>query len=358
MREEMQQIDTSPIEHLVEIKNEQGVLHSRIEKMEERKENVSAAVYQRVRRDYETRLVELEREARPLKEQARREYAKLRSIHSACEAKFEAARLDREELVFRHELEEIGDDEFQKRIREADVKVAEREAEIADILELKGRFIAAFPSEADLESAAPPTPAPEAKQEPAAAPEDEEGEATFVSSPPPDATTVLPQQPDPPATDATTIVPVAPAQSFATAPDATSIVPASALGSQPAGDATADATQLVSMAPEGDKATAPGATVILTVPKLVSLVDDKPGDEHSLKPDMTMIGRSVNAHIRIAQSSVSRQHAKVVLDKEGYKLIDLGSENGTLVNGKRVSEHLLLNGDVIQIGGQRLQFRV
>jgi transcriptional regulator with GAF, ATPase, and Fis domain len=63
-----------------------------------------------------------------------------------------------------------------------------------------------------------------------------------------------------------------------------------------------------------------------------------------------VIGRSEAANLRIDDASVSRQHARLVLDGDGVTLIDLGSHNGTFVNKLRVSGRRLLQpNDVITI---------
>lgn len=76
----------------------------------------------------------------------------------------------------------------------------------------------------------------------------------------------------------------------------------------------------------------------------------------SLSRDVTVIGRREDADFRIPLSDVSRKHCRLI--KDGNQLIveDLGSANGTLVNGERVSDHEVSPGDRLQIGP--LQFVV
>ena len=52
---------------------------------------------------------------------------------------------------------------------------------------------------------------------------------------------------------------------------------------------------------------------------------------------------------------VSRQHAKLVKDVEGYRIIDLRSTHGTFVNGQRIEQHRLQFGDRICLGQDRLE---
>ena len=63
--------------------------------------------------------------------------------------------------------------------------------------------------------------------------------------------------------------------------------------------------------------------------------------------DIVKIGRLASAHLKLEDSKVSRIHAviEVASDGEGYSLIDMGSSNGTFVNGERISKHKLEDGD-------------
>ena len=64
-----------------------------------------------------------------------------------------------------------------------------------------------------------------------------------------------------------------------------------------------------------------------------------------------LIGRGENAELRIAHSSVSRAHARLTVDNGRVRLADLGSHNGTRVNGIRIaSEQELAAGDVVSLG--------
>lgn len=65
----------------------------------------------------------------------------------------------------------------------------------------------------------------------------------------------------------------------------------------------------------------------------------------------TVIGRSTDAAIQITDDGISRQHLRITEDEQGrVVLTDLGSRNGTSVNGERVSTRMLEDGDKIQIG--------
>lgn len=68
------------------------------------------------------------------------------------------------------------------------------------------------------------------------------------------------------------------------------------------------------------------------------------------------IGRTEQNDIQIKANYVSRRHAVVVTDRDVARVIDWGSKNGVLVNGKRVTEHFLNNGDIVTIGTAEFRF--
>lgn len=70
----------------------------------------------------------------------------------------------------------------------------------------------------------------------------------------------------------------------------------------------------------------------------------------------TTVGRHPKNSIFLDDVTVSRKHAKFVRDGDSFVLYDVGSMNGTYVNGVRVEEHQLARGDEIQIGTFKLVF--
>src|ERR1017187_8428327 len=169
MREELSRIDLSPIADLVRIKKEEQLLAERLKSMEIRAEKVSSAVYERVRKDYETRRLALEQESRPLKEQARREYGRLQALRREVEQAVEAASFDKEEVEFRRELGELPDGLYKERIAACEKHLADERQDLEAVLQMKATFLDAFRSEEDLETPdsgsegpAPPAPRPPA----------------------------------------------------------------------------------------------------------------------------------------------------------------------------------------------------
>jgi hypothetical protein len=93
----------------------------------------------------------------------------------------------------------------------------------------------------------------------------------------------------------------------------------------------------------------PGVTHVLVV--------DGPGTRHELTTGRNVIGRGTDADIRLPDTGVSRKHVDVVLDGGTAYVEDLGSTNGTLVNGRRTTRQALADGDVIRIGHSVLVYR-
>lgn len=76
-----------------------------------------------------------------------------------------------------------------------------------------------------------------------------------------------------------------------------------------------------------------------------------------LDQDQTVIGRSPDADVVVPEPLASRRHASITRDPWGYAVVDLGSRNGTLLNGALVSApRRLRNGDTIQVGTTVLRF--
>jgi hypothetical protein len=85
-----------------------------------------------------------------------------------------------------------------------------------------------------------------------------------------------------------------------------------------------------------------------SAPALLAL--DWNGGEREL-----VLGRHRGCEVVLADPTVSRRHARLVYDADRWTLQDLGSRNGTLVNGRRIDVCPLNPGDRVQLGAQRLR---
>jgi hypothetical protein len=121
-----------------------------------------------------------------------------------------------------------------------------------------------------------------------------------------------------------------------------------------------------------EMASAPGsdATQVLTATAAMPAVSPPPqqrallhmstaGGLHSMPIESTTvsIGRGLSNDIIVEDSRVSRHHAQLRYRNRKFWLADLGSTNGTFLNGERVSERALTDGDIISLGGLELTFR-
>jgi hypothetical protein len=79
------------------------------------------------------------------------------------------------------------------------------------------------------------------------------------------------------------------------------------------------------------------------------------GEEFKITKSVTNIGRGAEADIQIDDTSVSRLHCAIVLGSEVI-VRDLGSTNGTVVDGDRASESVLRDGSIIKIGNITLTY--
>ncbi|MEH0969996.1 DUF3662 and FHA domain-containing protein [Micromonospora sp. CPCC 205546] len=82
------------------------------------------------------------------------------------------------------------------------------------------------------------------------------------------------------------------------------------------------------------------------------------GRTYPLQMGSTVIGRGDQANLRLPDVGISRRHARLDFDGGQVVLTDLGSTNGTMVNGQRVSAVALNPGDMVQLGTTTLTFRV
>ncbi|WP_157112888.1 FHA domain-containing protein, partial [Nocardia speluncae] len=87
-------------------------------------------------------------------------------------------------------------------------------------------------------------------------------------------------------------------------------------------------------------------------------LDDGSGRTYQLREGSNIIGRGQDAHFRLPDTGVSRRHIEVRWDGQTAMLSDLGSTNGTLVNGSPVQDWQLADGDVIRAGHSEILIRI
>lgn len=90
--------------------------------------------------------------------------------------------------------------------------------------------------------------------------------------------------------------------------------------------------------------------------KLILSLENSVIREVPLDKERIMIGRKASNEIQIENLAVSGEHACIVTILNDSFLEDLGSTNGTLVNGNPIKKHILQNNDVIEIGKYKLKY--
>jgi len=85
---------------------------------------------------------------------------------------------------------------------------------------------------------------------------------------------------------------------------------------------------------------------------LIVLAGANVGEMYPVEGTETFLGRGEKAKIKLTDDGISRLHARIFLDGDGVRIEDVGSANGTIVNGERVERSVALkDGDKIQVGG-------
>ncbi len=89
-----------------------------------------------------------------------------------------------------------------------------------------------------------------------------------------------------------------------------------------------------------------------------ALVVDGPNTRYPLDEGSNVVGRSHEAKVKLPDTGVSRRHVDITVNGDVAIAHDLGSTNGSIVNGQRIAAQQLRDGDVIRIGHSVLVYRV
>jgi len=84
--------------------------------------------------------------------------------------------------------------------------------------------------------------------------------------------------------------------------------------------------------------------------------NQKPVEEFILRHEIVTIGRGGENDIQLPDTTVSHWHARFVVSPDALIIEDMGSTNGTYVNGQRIKRQQLKNGDQVMIGQHKLSF--
>jgi pSer/pThr/pTyr-binding forkhead associated (FHA) protein len=76
-----------------------------------------------------------------------------------------------------------------------------------------------------------------------------------------------------------------------------------------------------------------------------------------LKAGRSLLGTADDCDIKIDDSFASSHHCEIRFEYGAYKIVDLGSTNGIVVNEKKVREHELVDNDLLKVGRTELKFK-
>ncbi|MBN2693114.1 FHA domain-containing protein [bacterium] len=118
---------------------------------------------------------------------------------------------------------------------------------------------------------------------------------------------------------------------------------------------SSDKTQILSLDQINSGDIAGTSNIVVELARL-KIVEGGNLEEFSIKQDSSTLGRTENNDIVIPNNTISRNHCRFDKTPNGFKVVDLNSGNGIKVNGKKVPAKLLKSGDIISVGGLKIQF--
>jgi hypothetical protein len=90
--------------------------------------------------------------------------------------------------------------------------------------------------------------------------------------------------------------------------------------------------------------------------KLRGVSESVSGQTFALAGTTMVVGRSPDCGIRVEEASVSSEHARLVRDDDGWRVVNLLSTNGTFVNDKKISNAAIADGDHVRFGRAEFVF--
>jgi hypothetical protein len=303
-------INQALLEEATRIKQERNLVRERLNKIEAKKNEVSPTVYQKVKQDYQVRLNDITNSLIEKKTDIDKELAALYETRSKVGENLEQHKEALAELKFRMEVGEFDEAKFKELSKDEAGKISKFEKILAAVNSNIGKYEAIFADEEGIAD----TTSPSMKKRPRAA----EKEA------PPSA--ILEQS-----------------DYHVQAEEKDYFSPETEGGKTPLTEPSGtDVTRKTSMTGEA---------------RVIIIEGPQAGQEYKLKKENT-IGRSNNNAIVLKDAKVSRQHAAIKQAGTEFVIMDLRSSNGVMVNHERVQEHVLGDGDQIQIGDHVLQFKL
>jgi hypothetical protein len=305
------------------LQKQQTVMLNRLEKLNEKSDSVSEVVYARILKDYQHNLEQLNMELSPLYDQLKLRKAELMESIDEVEEELKAYMVEKEEISVRAELGEFTEKKAASKI---DALEKENEDKFDRLNKLKSELEKVDEVlAAEVGSSEMPISVPESAEElgedfPEAVADDIQED--LAGDEPSTLSEEMPQEdllPPPPPTD---------------------------------GPVDETEKTILDLGEELQQ----GSTVLYRPPTLTILSGEQKGTEFRLKMGVTNIGSGQENDIRIDDPSIAEKHAQITFGPDGFTIYDYNTPGGIQVNGQRISEHLVQNGDKIQIGDAELRF--
>lgn len=318
------------------IREQRDVIRGRIQKIEASHGKVGENVYQKVAADYLQRLDETRQSMIAIKGEIDGELIHLYDKERDAAQRLQAHEETLEEAEFRYELGEYPQEEYE-RIADGEQKLLDGVKKEQGTLQAAiGQYEEIFAGE-DLGEMVP------AELQVNEAEEEEEEESAPIpmlrreAVPAPQVDVKPPPQP------------TAPRQSSVASPQRSE---SPSVGHGAPRVVSRDGLEVRPVTP----LEIPKTKMVPTTAKLLVKEGAQSVGEYTVEGELH-IGRSPTNEVALRETKVSRRHATIRHQVDGFYVIDNQSSNGTFVNGKRITEHLLQPGDQIQIGSYELEFK-
>ncbi|OGQ22505.1 MAG: hypothetical protein A3I05_07695 [Deltaproteobacteria bacterium RIFCSPLOWO2_02_FULL_44_10] len=311
------------LDHAVAVREQWGLIVDRLQKIEESKPQVSDVVYRRVRMDYEQRREEAKKGLLETKGAIDQELASLTTTKQKIEKELENHKNAFDEINFRHSLGEFEAGDFTQRVGEVQEKITKFETIIAAVNENIQKYEAVFEGIEETSFVS---------QEIADTSEEDERPLTTDTDLP--ISQMISRGTEPVTDESGYIIEEEGPHYFSGVAETTN----------PHLQDTAK-TQKTKSSDSSKKHSR------------ILFVDGTDAGAIFGLNGLASLGRAESNTIMVKDAKASRQHCQIVQKGSEYVLVDLNSSNGTFVNGERVEEHVLSNGDEIQIGDTHLQFQ-
>lgn len=344
-------INQELLERATHAKEEWRILRDRLSKIEEYHEQVSKSVHDRVRADYEGRVKRSSDALLSEKKEIEHELSTLHNTKKKLEGELQSHKTQLEELKLRNMLGEYNEDDYQKLARAEQEKIGKFETILGAIDNNIERYESIF---ADVEELFPikkhetATATPIAHKPEVHEPQHNRSEPTSDELKEPLGVDL----------EIPGFSEAASAEGHSTADephtDDAGYVIEDAQNNYFGGEAEDDPTH-----PKIDtvsESTNPSHDTSAVTAKLTVIKGSHVGTSFPIKGVLS-IGRAESSTVVLKDAKVSRQHAQIKQQGREYIIIDLNSSNGSFVNGEKIDEHVLTNGDEIKIGDIVMQFQ-